>query len=67
VRYGLEPELTIYVTFEGGVEARILAESAEDEERMLLDLEARENLADDVVLALDLLLLAYRERRAGGT
>jgi hypothetical protein len=63
VRYGLEPEVAVYVVFEGGIVARVYAESAEDQERMLADLEGRADLLGEVAEAIDSLLIELRRRR----
>ena len=59
---GLEPLVTISVPYEHPVVAHLYAEHEADEHRMLLDLEQRPCLIEDVLRALEDLMVALRER-----
>jgi hypothetical protein len=53
VRSGLPPVVAIFVETEGPVVVRIFADSFEEEERAILDLELRPDVLDEIALAID--------------
>jgi hypothetical protein len=65
VRLNRPPELAVYVECEGPVVVAVLSDSFEDELRLAVDVEGRDDVLGEIERGIAAWMAGLRERRAG--